>query len=237
MNHQNPLHQFLSRADHLAIALDVQRALTTWDNEQAGKFSSPVNEVFSNPENIIIARAIIQHIKPIKNRLLLEFGAALHQRLAHLLANSPYQDSWHLRREYMTKKWTQPYAGSALFPKLKQAESPYLYILIQRNPNKINFGISRSEDRRQRPVIWDSSLTKELETYLIGQGFTRHTWWLGIKQLYDMNEDELWLAAASNLHSLVVKSADKVWHLLVENYELLTKMNEALAQTYLKQTV
>lgn len=228
MSHQNSLRQFLARADHLATALDIQRSLAVWDNQPSK--NSPIDKMFSDRENIIIARAIVQYIKPIQNNLLSRFGTALHQKLIELLEPSIYQMSWQLKN-YYHNDWTKRYAGSGLFPKLKHANSPHLYILIQRNENKINLGICRSEDTKQRPTVWNLLLTKELEAYLVQHSFRRHSWWLGIKQHYDLREDELWLAASGNLDQLVDESARQIWQLLVDNYELLTKTNEALAES------
>lgn len=231
MSEEDPVTQYLSRADHLAVALDVERALVEWDKNKGKASDQQVAMVFADPENMRFARVIVNQAKSIKKHLLLRFGFAMHSEIERRLSESEFSDQWELKLDYH-KEWTKAYAGSGIRPKLGSdiLMFPYLYAVIQRTNDFINFGISRSEKRTKRPDFWLLQEVTSLESFLEKRNFKKNPFWLGYEQPYDLREDEIYLAAAAGTHSLIMELVDGFWDLFKETRDMMEKANQTLAE-------
>lgn len=235
MNEPDPIIQYLSRPENLSIALDVEGALKAWDSKSPESTSESITSVLSNQENLVIARSIFQRTRRVKRTLLLSFGADLHRMLNELLQEENIERQWELRFQYH-QEWTKPYAGSGLLPFRSEdaGESPYLYIIIQRTGNFVNFGISRSEPKGERPEYWQLSEVKVLESWLLGEEYYRHLWWLGYKHQFDLREDDIYLGMAGRRDELVKDTVEIFWDLFTRTRPMMEQANQAITQRYLQ---
>lgn len=230
-----PVLNYLARADNLAVALEAERVLAAWDNQPQEDVKEPVASLLSNRENLEIARAVVQRIKLIKNSLLVAFGAALNKDLEERLGASIYRDGWQIKPQY-DRPWTRVYASTRLLQKRVNSggsggETPCLRVSISRSEKYVNYGVSRSWNKKNWPAFWELSLFKQLETRLKRRGFR---FWISYNQLYDLREDEFWLAMSGSPQTLITRTTDAVWDIFDDTREMIEEANQALARMWAK---
>lgn len=213
----------------MAIALATKRKL----EHERNQISEPIAQTLVDPRNLEIARAISQRVKPIKNQLLLDFGTKLHFRLGEKLKLENLNNHWKQGKD--SKDWTKTYASSSFWPIRddERKDAPLLVAIIQRTNNFVNLGISRSEEKTKRPSYWEQKPVRDLEARLKKNGYDPHQWWLGYTHLYDLREDDLYLALAGNMDEIVEEAVGATWKLFSETREMIEKANQALAKFHI----
>ncbi len=237
MNEPDPIIQFLSRAENLSIALDIDRALKAWDTRSSDAIGGPISEVLSNQDNLVIARSIVQRIKPINDNLIRRFWPTLYDGMKDRLKSSKLTSNWQIKLSG-EKKWTRPYATCTLYPQMdeKGKDAPYLHLEIQQADSyNLNFGVARGEDRRKRPSYWKLKEVTRIRTYLKKKRFREGTWWLGYTSNYNVREGAFLLAMAGRSDDFIGEIADNFWDLFEAIRALIEQANQAITHMYLQR--